>query len=159
MLRSFKHLASEPDSPLKPLSANARDVVAWLQAAQVKLQDAQQAVVSPGTRMDAAWDAVLLACLAVACAQGWRATSDKGHHAAVFEGAAQAVGLGQSRFDEIDALRDWRNRKYRAGQFSTIAEVTEAIALVTPFQADVASWFANQHPTLLKQGLAGGAGQ
>ena len=34
MLRSFKHLASEPDSPLQPLSANARDVVAWLQAAQ-----------------------------------------------------------------------------------------------------------------------------
>jgi hypothetical protein len=66
MLRSFKHLASEPDAPLKPLAPNACDVVAWLQAAQVKLQDAQQTVVSAGTRMDAAWDAVLLACLAVA---------------------------------------------------------------------------------------------
>lgn len=107
--------------------------------------------------MDAAWDAVLPACLAVACAQGWRATSDKGHHAAVFEGAAQAMGLGQGRFDELDALRDWRNRKYRAGQFSTVAEVEEAIALVTPFQAAVAGWFANQHPVLLKQGIAGGA--
>ena len=125
----------------------------------IAFQSASPKSVSPGTRMDAAWDAVLLACLAVACAQGWRATSDKGHHAAVFEGAAQAVGLGQSRFDEIDALRDWRNRKYRAGQFSTIAEVTEAIALVTPFQADVATWFATEHPTLLKQGLSGGAGQ
>src|SRR5690606_20354816 len=115
-----------------PQPANARDVVAWLEAAQVKLQDAQQTVVSAGTRMDAAWDAVLLACLAVACAQGWRATSDKGHHAAVLEGAAQAVGLGQARYDELDALRDWRNRKYRAGQFSTIEEVNEAIALVKP---------------------------
>lgn len=106
MLRSFQHLASKPDAPLEPLPANARDVVAWLRAAHVKLQDAQLAVVSAGTRMDAAWDAVLLASLAVACAQGWRATSDKGHHAAVFEGAAQAVGLGQRRFDELDALRD-----------------------------------------------------
>lgn len=158
MLRSFQHLASEPDAPLKPLPANARDVVAWLQAAQVKLQDAQLAVVSAGTRMDAAWDAVLLACLAVACAQGWRATSDKGHHAAVFEGTAQAIGLGQRRFDELDALRDWRNRKYRAGQFSTAVEVGEAIALVTPFQADVAAWFAAQHPAMMKQGLDGGAG-
>ena len=60
MLRSFKQLASEPDSPLKPLAANARDVVAWLQAARVKLDDAQQTVVSAGTRMDAARDAVLL---------------------------------------------------------------------------------------------------
>jgi hypothetical protein len=154
MLRSFKQLASEPDAPLRSLAANARDV-SCLQAAQVKLNDAQQTVVSAGTRMDAAWDAVLLACLAVACAQGWRATSDKGHHAAVFEGAAQAIGLGQGRFDELDALRDWRNRKYRAGQFSTINEVNEAIALVTPFQADVAAWFANQHPALMKRGMGG----
>lgn len=159
MLRSFKQLASEPDAPLKPLAANARDVVAWLQAARVKLDDAQQTVVSAGTRMDAAWDAVLLACLAVACAQGWRATSDKGHHAAVVEGAAQAMGLGQSRFDELDALRDWRNRKYRAGQFSTSAEVEEAIALVTPFQADMAAWFAKHHPVLMKQGLGSGGAQ
>lgn len=157
MLRSFKQLASEPDAPLTPLAANARDVVAWLKAAEVKLSDAQQTVVSAGTRMDAAWDAVLLACLAVACAEGWRATSDKGHHAAVFQGAAQAMGLGQRRYDELDALRDWRNRKYRAGQFSTAAEVDEAIALVKPFQADVAGWFGQQHPVLMKQGLGGGA--
>jgi len=153
MLQSFDQLAAMPGAPLKRQPANAQDVLAWLQAAQVKLQDAQQTVVSAGTRMDAAWDAVLLACLAVACAQGWRATSDKGHHEAVLEGAAQAVGLGQTRHDELDALRDWRNRKYRAGQFTTVEEVTEAIALVKPFQADVAGWFASQHPTLVKQGV------
>jgi hypothetical protein len=102
---------------------------------------------------------VLLACLAVACAQGWRATSDKGHHAAVFEGAAHAMGLGQNRYDELDALRDWRNRKYRAGQFSTPAEVEEAIALVKPFQAGMAIWFASQHAVLMKQGLGGGVAQ
>lgn len=157
MLRSFKQLASEPDAPLKPLAANARDAVAWLQAAQVKLNDAQQTVISAGTRMDAAWDAVLLACLAVACAQGWRATSDKGHHATVLEGTAQAMGMSQGRFDELDALRNWRNRKYRAGQFSKAEEVEEAIAMVTPFQADVAHWFADQHPVLMKQGMGGGA--
>ncbi len=147
MLRSFKQRAREPDAPLRPQAANARDVVAWL-------NDAQQTVVSPGTRMDAAWDSILLACLAVACAEGWRATSDKGHHEAVFEGAAQAIGLSQRRFDEIDALRDWRNRKYRAGQFSEIGEVDEAIALATPFQDDVAAWFASRHPTLMKRGLS-----
>lgn len=156
MLRSFRQLAHEPGAPLQALPANARDAVAWLRAAQVKLQDAQQQVISEGTRMDAAWDAVLMACLAVACAEGWRATSDKGHHAAVLQGAAQAMGLGQARYDELDTLRDWRNRKYRAGKFSTLAEVEEAIALVTPFQADVASWFAAQHAALMKQGMAGG---
>ena len=77
-------------------------MVAWLQQAQVKLRDARQTIVSPGTRMDAAWDAVLLASLAVACAEGWRATSDRGHHAVAFEGAAHAAGLGQARFDPVN---------------------------------------------------------
>jgi len=157
MLQSFEQLAAAPGAPLKRQPANAQDVLGWLKAAQVKLQDAQVAAVSAGTRMDAAWDAVLLACLAVACAQGWRATSDKGHHEAVLQGATQAVGLGQMRFDELDALRDWRNRKYRAGQFTTIEEVDEAIALVTPFQADVAAWFASRHSNLMKQGAQGKA--
>ena len=159
MLQSFEQLATAPGAPLKRQPANAQDVLAWLEAAQVKLQDAQLAVVSPGTRMDAAWDAVLLACLAVACAQGWRATSDKGHHEAVLQGTVQAVGLSQTRFDELDAMRDWRNRKYRAGQFSTIEEVNEAVALVRPFQADVATWFASRHSILMKQGARGEAGR
>lgn len=154
MPRSFKQLAAEPDAPLKPQPANARDVVAWLQQAQVKLQDARQAAVSPGTRMDAAWDAVLMTSLAVACAEGWRATSDRGHHAVAFEGAAHAAGLGQARFDALDALRDWRNRKYRAGLVTTADEVTEAVALVEPYLADVATWFATARAAILKQGLA-----
>jgi hypothetical protein len=157
MLRSFRQLASEPHSPLKPQAANARDVVGWLKAAQVKLKDAQQTVISAGTRMDATWDAVLLACLAVACAKGWRLTADKGHHAAAFEGAAEAMGLSQGRFDELDALRDWRNRKYRAGQSATAEEVEEAVALVTSFQGDVSSWFNDHHRVLIQQGMSGGA--
>ncbi|MDQ0573537.1 hypothetical protein QFZ42_005371 [Variovorax paradoxus] len=154
MLRSFKQLAAEPGAPLMSQPANARDVVAWLQQAQVKLQDARQTAVSPGTRMDAAWDAVLLSSLAVACAEGWRVTSDRGHHVVAFEGAACAVGLGQARFDALDALRDWRNRKYRAGFVSTVDEANEAVALAEPYLTDAAAWFAATHAALMKRGLA-----
>lgn len=155
MPKSFKQLAAEPGSPLKPTAANGRDVVAWLEQAHLKLQDAQQAVVSAGTRMDAAWDAVLMASLAVASAEGWRATSDRGHHEAIWSGAAHALGLGTSRHDQLDALRDWRNRKYRAQQFTKVEEVEEAIALVKPLlEDDVRQWFTAKHAKLLKQGLA-----
>lgn len=153
MLRSFQRLASEPDAPVKPLATNAKDVVAWLQSAQVKLTDAQQTAVSSGTRMDAAWDAVLMACLAVAAAQGWRITSDKGHHAAALEGAAQAVSLSVMAFDELDTLRDWRNRKYRAGFQVDSVELAEAIELVATFLNTVAHWFAEHHAKLLTRGL------
>ena len=153
MLRSFQRLASEPDSPVKQQATNAKDAVSWLKQAQVKLTDAQQNTVSEGTRMDATWDAVLMACLAVACAQGWRITSDKGHHAAALEGAAQALGLSVNNYDELDTLRDWRNRKYRAGYSVLPDELAEAIELVEPFLKSVADWFYQQHAPLLKRGM------
>lgn len=151
---SFQELAAEPGAPLKRQPANGRDAVHWLRQASVKLVDARQAVISANTRMDAAWDAVLMACLAVACAEGWRATSDKGHHQVVLEGTATAVGLSQSRLDELDTLRDWRNRKYRAGFSVDPGELDEAIAWVSPFLDEVGRWFQREHSELVKQGLA-----
>ena len=153
MLRSFQQLAREPDAAIKAQATNANDAVSWLKQAQVKLKDARQTAVSEGTRMDAAWDAVLMACLAVACAQGWRITSDKGHHALALEGAAPAVALSMSRCDELDTLRDWRNRKYRAGYEVQPDELTEALGWVEPFLNGVAKWFAEHHPTLMTRGL------
>ncbi|MBC7701787.1 hypothetical protein [Aquabacterium sp.] len=154
MLKSFQALAAEPDSALKPQAANGRDVVQWLKQAHTKLEDARQTAISAGTRMDAAWDAVLMACLAVACAEGWRATSEKGHRAVVLEGTVQALGLSEPRHDELDTLRDWRNRKYRAGFAVHASEVEEALQWVAPFLTEVAHWFHEQHSKLMKQGLA-----
>jgi len=154
MLKSFRALAAEPDSALKPQAANARDVVQWLHHATVKLEDARHTAISAGTRMDAAWDAVLMACLAVASAEGWRATSEKGHHAVVLEGTVHALGLSEPRHDELDTLRDWRNRKYRAGFAVDASEVDEALQWVAPFLTEVARWFHQHHSKLIKQGMA-----
>lgn len=153
MLKSFRALAAEPDSALKPQPANGRDVMQWLHQAQTKLEDARHTAISAGTRMDAAWDAVLMACLAVACAEGWRATSERGHHAVVLEGTVQALGLSEPRHDELDTLRDWRNRKYRAGYKMEVAEVDEALQWVAPFLGEVAHWFQQHHSKLMKQGM------
>ena len=46
MLRSFQRLASEPDAPVKQQATNAKDAVAWLQSAQVKLTEALEMVES-----------------------------------------------------------------------------------------------------------------
>ncbi|OWQ90356.1 hypothetical protein CDN99_13420 [Roseateles aquatilis] len=136
------------------MAVNARDVVQWLSQSQAKLQDAGQTTISNGTRMDATWDAVLLACMAVACAQGWRMTSDRGHHVVVLEGACHALGLSELRFDELDILRDWRNRKYRAGYSVDTDELAEALEWVAPFLRDVATWFDENHRAMIKRGVA-----
>lgn len=153
-MRSFQTLAAEPGAPLKRLPANGRDAVHWLRQATEKLNDARQTSISASTRLDAAWDAVLMACLAVACAEGWRATSDKGHHQVVLEGTASALGLTQTQLDELDTLRDWRNRKYRAGFSIEPQELAEAVAWVSPFLDAVGRWFIKEKSALVKQGLA-----
>ncbi|UUZ67156.1 hypothetical protein LP416_20030 [Polaromonas sp. P2-4] len=157
MLQSFQKLSAEPGSPLRKQPANGLDVMSWLQQAELKLKDARMQAVSPATRMDAAYDAVLFCCLAVACAEGYRAGSEKGHHVVVLEGAAQAVGLTEHQFDELDTLREWRNRKYRGGFKVEPSEVDEGVAIAAPFLEKVADWFANKHTTLLKR-AAGQAG-
>lgn len=154
MLKSFRELAAQPDAPLRPLAVNARDAVQWLAQSQIKLQDARQPLISNGTRMDVSWDAVLLACMAVACAEGWRVTSDRGHHVVVLEGACHALALGDVRFDELDILRDWRNRKYRAGFTVEDSELEEALEWVIAFLSDVARWYESEHRELLRRGLA-----
>lgn len=151
MLQSFHELSAQPDSPLRRQAPNGLDVMSWLQHAHLKLKDAGLSAVSPATRLDAAYDAVLFCCLAVACAQGYRAGSEKGHHAVVLEGAAQAMGLTVLQFDQLDTLRDWRSRKYRSGFKVEPREVDEAIAIATPFLEQAAEWFAHHHAVLLKR--------
>jgi hypothetical protein len=56
-------------------------------------------------------------------------------------------------FDELDTLRDWRNRKYRAGFQVDTDELTEALGLVESFLKTVANWFAEHHAKLLTRGL------
>ena len=153
MLQSFKQLATVPGSALVARPSNARDVVLWLKGAQTKLEDARQTAISDGTRLDAAWDSVLFCCLAIACAEGYGASSEKGHHVVVLEGAIQRLGLSAARFDELDALRDWRNRKYRPGQQVQARDVQDAIDLVSPFLDEVGAWFGAQHSTLMRQGM------
>ena len=156
MPQSFQKLSAEPGSALHKQSANGLDVMSWLQLADLKLKDARMAAVSPATRMDAAYDAVLFCCLAVACAEGYRAGSEKGHHAVVIEGAARALGLTMHQHDELDTLREWRNRKYRGGFKVEPTEVDEAITIAAPFLEKVGQWFATKHLALIKRAAGQG---
>jgi hypothetical protein len=64
------------------------------------------------------------------------------------------LALGEARFDELDILRDWRNRKYRAGFTVEDSELEEALEWVVAFLSDVARWYEEHHRELLRRGLA-----
>jgi hypothetical protein len=75
--------------------------------------DAQRKANSRSTRLGAAYDSLFNLSLAVVCIEGWRCTSADGHHAQGLEAACAYCRIGQSLFDEIDALRDMRNNQYQ----------------------------------------------
>ena len=135
---------------IHPGPQNALQIRECLRAAGDKLKDAQNATVSKGTRMDAAYDVVLCCGLAVLSAQGWRAGSEPGHHAEVLEAMGAALGLKQAQFDELDAVRGWRHRKYRGALTPEDVELTTALDWARRIYERTASWLVANHPRLLK---------
>lgn len=140
-LSSFEELIKRPGSPLTPeRTVNKQQIGEWVRAAGEKINDAGRIENSSSTRMDAAYDAVLFCALAVALASRYRVSSKEGHHVVVLEGAARTIGYTESKFDEVDALRVWRNRKYTAGFTARERDIVEAVKTATQFQELASAW-------------------
>jgi len=126
--RSLEQLArDEPSLVRRERTFNKRTVQEWLAGAVAKLDDAQRSANSGPTRMDAAYDVLLFSALALFASGGFRITSSPGHHAIALEGMAHLLNLSQAVFDEIDAVREWRNRKYAGAFFVSDEDVKDAI--------------------------------
>ncbi|MHA4867128.1 hypothetical protein ACXZ1M_05460 [Duganella sp. PWIR1] len=141
-------LRKKSDTPLAPQATNKIQVHQWLRTSSEQLADAKRAENSFSTRMEAAYDVVFLTALAVVSACGYRVTSKPGHHEVTLEGACCAIGLSVHRYDEIESMRRWRNRKY-GGTLATRADVDDAILIAEKFHRDAIDWLTQQHPLLL----------
>ncbi|MFP3795500.1 hypothetical protein [Paraburkholderia sp. SIMBA_027] len=143
-------LLNEPNTPLVRRAANKADLRAWIGEADKKLRDARNTDISESTRMDAAYDAVFFCALGVISTQGCRATARPGHHVKVLEAAAIVMKTPQRLQDSVEALQDWRNRKYVAAFLATEGDVAEAIETAQTYQAKVFDWLQANAATLLK---------
>jgi hypothetical protein len=66
------------------------------------------------------------------------------------EGAARVMGLPQALVDTVDALRDWRNRKYQAAFTASEADVADALDTARRYLEATAGWFLRACPGLFK---------
>jgi hypothetical protein len=147
-LRTLAELRSAPDTPLvQERSVNRDQVQAWLAAAHEKYEDGLRAANSASTRMDATYDAVLFCALAVLAAQSLRVSGRPGHHEVALEAAGSTMALKQSFFDEVLALRDWRNRKYRAAFTASAQDVLDGLDIARRFAEHTATCFAAKSPS------------
>lgn len=135
---------------LKEHPADGQEIERLLSAAERNLRDARVKDVSPETRFDAAYKAIMQSALAALQMHGYRPDTHRpGHHATVLQSAPLTLGLSSKRVVVLDALRRQRNVSDYTGDDvdESTAEncITEARRLID----EVIAWRAANHPELV----------
>jgi hypothetical protein len=135
---------------LKEHPPDAAEVQRLLAAAARNLADARVTTISPETRFDAAYKAVMQAALAALMAHGYRPdTSRPGHHATVVQALTTTIGLGAARVRVLDTLRRKRNLSDYTGEDIDDSSVAYCIAEASRLLEDVTVWLHTHRPQLM----------
>ena len=134
---------------LKEHSPDAAEVQRLLAAAGRNLADARVTTISPETRFDAAYKAVMQAALAVLMAHGYRPDTNRpGHHVTVLQGLTLTIGLAPARVTVLDTLRRKRNLSDYTGEDIDDSSSEHCIAEAERLLQDVVAWLKVHRPHL-----------
>lgn len=135
---------------LKEHPPDAAEVRRLLAAAARNLGDARVTTISPETRFDAAYKAIMQAALAALMAHGYRPdTSRPGHHVTLVQGLPLTIGLPLARVTVIDTLRRKRNLSDYTGEDIDDSSAEHCIAEADRLLLDVTAWLKVHRPLLI----------
>jgi hypothetical protein len=136
---------------LKPHSATPVEIGRLLAAARRNLADAAHAELSPETRFDCAYKAIMQCALVPMMANGYRpSTNAPGHHQTMIQSLPLTLGIGNDRWIVLDALRKKRNQNDYTGAPLSTTEADEAIRQARALLGEVESSLQSRWPELLK---------
>jgi hypothetical protein len=135
---------------LKAHPPDATEVQRLLAAAARNLVDARVITISPETRFDAAYKAVMQAALAALMAHGYRPDTNRpGHHATLMQVLTLTIGLVPARVAVLDTLRRKRNLSDYTGEDIDDSSVEHCIAEADRLLQDVKTWLKAHRPQLI----------
>jgi len=123
----------------RPRAADPHAIRNFLQESDDKATAASNSKEKPGNRVDSAYDAIHMMCLACLGAENYRKTAEQGHHRELLEAICQRVGGGQGLLDRVEALMEARNRKY-IGAGRTRQDAEDAAKVMDEFLALAQAW-------------------
>jgi hypothetical protein len=139
---------------LKEHPPDAAEIQRLLAAAARNLADSQAMQVSPETRFDAAYKAIMQSALAALMAHGYRPdTKRPGHHMTVVQALSLTIGLASHRLVVLDALRRMRNQSDYTGGAIEESSAKECCAEAKRLLGEVTAWLKANRRDLL--GLKG----
>ena len=134
---------------LKEHTPDATEIRRLLTAAARNLADARVTSISPETRFDAAYKAIMQSALAALMANGYRPDTNKpGHHMTVVQSLPLTIGLTMKRMTVLDTLRRKRNVSDYTGADMDDASVEHCLAEAGRLLDDVEGWLRQIHPKL-----------
>jgi hypothetical protein len=135
---------------LKDHPLDAAEVQRLLAAATRNLADARVTTISPETRFDAAYKAIMQAALAALMANGYRPDTNKpGHHVTVVQGLTLTIGLAAARITVLDTLRRKRNLSDYTGEDIDDSSAEHCITEAEKLLKDVMAWLKSNRPQLI----------
>jgi hypothetical protein len=137
---------------LKEHPADAAEIQKLLNAAQRNLNDSRVQAVSPETRFDAAYKAIMQVALASLMAHGFRPDTNKpGHHMTVLQSLPTTIGLPAERMIVLDTLRRKRNLADYTGEDIDDGSAERCAQEARQLLEDVEGWLAAFRPHLITE--------
>lgn len=126
---------------LKPHSASKEDASKLLTAARRNLQETGIPGLSPETRFDLAYKAVMQCGLLALMAHGCRpSTNEPGHHATIIQTLPLTIGLYNEPMIVLDKMRRMRNANDYSGDVVSEQEAAACIRSAQSLLTSVTDW-------------------
>ena len=132
---------------LKAHPPDGQEIGRLLSAAQRNLGDARIKGLSPESRFDIAYKAIMQAALAALMSHGYRPSTDRpGHHITVIQGLSLTIGLSSERMAVLDAMRRKRAQSDYTGADVDEGSADACIVAAEKLLKDVRKWLKENRP-------------
>jgi hypothetical protein len=136
---------------LKSHATDAVEIQRLLDAARRNLADAHVEAISPETRFDAAYKAIMQAALVALMANGFRPDTNRpGHHMTVLQSLPKTLGLPGERMLVLDTLRRKRNLSDYTGEDIDDVSAQHCIREAEQLLREVDVWLKKNAPGLIR---------
>jgi len=138
---------------LKPHRPTAEEIHRLFEAARRNIADASATNISPETRFDAAYKAIMQAALVALMAHGFRPDTNRpGHHMTVVQSLPKTIGLSAERVAVLDTFRRKRNLSDYTGEDIDHGSVERCTSEASALLYEVEAWMSKTRPDLLSHG-------
>lgn len=138
-MKSVEDFLKQGSKVFRPRAADRHAIENYLQESDAKADGARNQKDRPGNRVDSAYDAIHLTCLACLSIDGYRTTAEHGHHQELLEAICSRIRGGQGLLDRIEAVMEARNKKYD-GSGRSESDAVDAVKAMEEFLVLAEAW-------------------